>query len=314
MKFIINKLMFKDEDSIYQPNHNIDIYEDKIPSPKTDQKMFLFGPIQDMSKIPTLKKTVEDVDVDGRCIYEQEVEENVIETLDDDFDVSSYLEMLSLDGLNYSCSYFKLACQLDIPDIGNFIRSDSGKKLLTGQILDQALFSQIRQRTHPYIAPDDMLFLAPPRDVEIRREFRLWVLDDKVVASTEYSWDKDKELMKQLPESLFGFASDVIERYSPSVAYVMDIALMCGWCLTDYRVIEYNGFSTSGFYDVDVAQLLTAVEKYYEGFEEKPLHRGLFTITKVKDGDIDKDAPNVHYLEELAPEDVALRINWKEEK
>ena len=246
MKFLINKLLFKDDDPVPLPKGmDVVIFDGKIPKPKSSEKQFLFGAIEDISKLST---------------YEHTAAEQVIETIFDEFNVASYLEQLGHDGLNYEDSYFKLACQLSTNDISSFIRSDSGRKLLTGQVLDNTLLGQIRQRTHPYIAPDDLLFLAPRQN--IFREFRLWVLDDKIVGFSEYTWDDNKDLKEVIPTAVFTFARKVINRYSPAIGYVMDIAEMDD--TDEFKVIEYNGFSTSGLYDVDLEKLLKAVEAYYK--------------------------------------------------
>ena len=241
MKFLINKLMFKDESPIIPAGLDIEVYEGNVPMHGIS--CFLFG---SMSDVVGIRRSNISRDIN---------------TLFDPFDVSSYLEMLGRCGLNYCDSYFKLSCQLSTADLGKFIRSDSGWKVLTGQILDHALLSQINQRTHPYVAPDDLLFLAPDQNID--REFRLWVMNDEIVAHSEYSWDKDKEIKSSIPCEVLTFALKVITRFSPGVAYVMDIATLGALGHGGCRVIEYNGFSTSGFYDVDLERLLKAVEAYY---------------------------------------------------
>lgn len=246
MKFLINTLLFTDDKNIKLPDgFDITLFSDKLPVVNTTADIgCLFGTIQDVYNVA---RGGGDIRFNFSSL-----------------DVSFWLDPLGADFLNKELSYFMLPSQLSQFDVGNFIRSNSGKKVLAGQLLDSTLLSQIQQKAHPYIVPDDMLFLAPPI-TNILQEFRLWVLDDEIVAISRYDTGTmdtvDTALVKE-------YAQSVIARYSPDIAYVMDIAVLYERNAPfSYKVIEYNGFSTSGFYNVDLSELLTKVTSFYEDYK-----------------------------------------------
>ncbi|MEM9427452.1 MAG: ATP-grasp domain-containing protein [Pseudomonadota bacterium] len=103
---------------------------------------------------------------------------------------------------------------------------------------------------------DTRLMLTLPR--EIRKEWRVWIVSDRVVTYSMYKEGSRVIYRQEIDEDALAFAHrlvDVNPGYAP--AYVMDI------CRTDdgLHMLETNCINAAGFYDADLMKLAVAIEK-----------------------------------------------------
>ena len=97
----------------------------------------------------------------------------------------------------------------------------------------------------------------------------MWIIDGKCVASTRYvnpfvqyaepdwPYKSDDELRHAAIEFAEWLADDL---YEPDDMYVVDVARAGSANL----VVEYNAYSTSGFYGVDAKGLVEATKRRFE--------------------------------------------------
>lgn len=103
---------------------------------------------------------------------------------------------------------------------------------------------------------DTELMLCQP--VVIRKEWRLWVVDGRIVTWSLYKDGSRVVYKHEIEDEALGFGRSMVAlhpEYSP--AYVMDV------CRTDegYRIIETNCINAAGFYAADLGKLVSALER-----------------------------------------------------
>ncbi|MEO1639862.1 MAG: ATP-grasp domain-containing protein [Pseudomonadota bacterium] len=100
-----------------------------------------------------------------------------------------------------------------------------------------------------------MMLTRPQR---ILKEWRLWVVDERVVTYSLYKEGRRVVYRPEIDEDALAFAKDLIAA-NPDYAraYVLDV------CRTNdgLRMIETNCINAAGFYAADLARLVLAIEK-----------------------------------------------------
>lgn len=141
-----------------------------------------------------------------------------------------------------------------------FIRPDSGNKPFAGQCVPVVVsdtWADVRERfTLAAGEPSttSMLCLSPGQPVD-PTEWRFWIVDGQVVASSGYTWsEQDIEVLP--PPAVIALAKQVAAgSFQIDRAYVCDIATVNGQPL----VCELNAASTSGLYQCDIGALFAAL-------------------------------------------------------
>lgn len=65
------------------------------------------------------------------------------------------------------------------------------------------------------------------------------------------------------------FALSMIKLWQPNVAFVLDIAET----ENGYKIVEVNGYTTSGFYQCDVGAIAEALVNRFEDASRLPIHK-----------------------------------------
>lgn len=145
-----------------------------------------------------------------------------------------------------------------------FVRPDSGLKTFPGiaidcreqQITSWADFHEALCREFRHIPPETMVCIASGREIH-PIEWRFWVVDRKVVASTPYAWE-GSPCWNTPPDEALDIAQSVAEQeWQVDVAYVVDVVQALHGDRSFY-LNEINAASTSGLYNVPIRPLLTA--------------------------------------------------------
>lgn len=227
----INKLLLGDSE-IKVPDYV------QIVDKCNDDICFYFGPIRECEKL---------------------IKSSDVKVYFHDLRVSEFLPPLGKLCLNFNDSYYKLVCQLNESDFGNFCRGDDGRKSWSGQVLEAGLMPIIKDR----LGMDELMFLSPCLNFSAF-EYRCWVHEDRLIAYDSYCV-RDIERFEAVNDELFSRLSDfVLECYNyyvPDELYVIDVCVFEG----RFHVVEYNCFSTSGFCKAN-ASLVTVMEYIAENF------------------------------------------------
>lgn len=146
-----------------------------------------------------------------------------------------------------------------LKNIGNgevFVRPSSGYKSFTGTVLDSKTWGNLRY-IGAKLDPEDLVVIAP--GVKLLREWRVIVVDDKIVGSSQYKENFEIVRIKETPESVLTYAQSVLDSvdYSPDLAWTLDI---CETADNHLKVLEVGSFSCAGFYAADPYQIIKASE------------------------------------------------------
>lgn len=175
------------------------------------------------------------------------------------FNVSEWLPSIGSSALNWKDSYYVHSLQLSEREVGKFCRSNSGDKKWAGQLIkDMTDVSLIQSQ----VSPDELMFIAPKMD--IAAEWRIWMKDGDCMAYTSYH----NQFCDYCGEG--GNEKDAVDfakwmsinEFEPDERYVVDIA----YTVDGYKVVEYNSYSTSGFYGVDADKLIRAT---FDSFDKE---------------------------------------------
>lgn len=186
------------------------------------------------------------------------------------YEVSYYLPRLAAEVplLNRGGLFLPVGCLSEITgypqlqEAGVFIRPDSGQKPFPGQSFAAELTSAPHRMGMALIGlvaayklpPELMCYLAPAKALEAS-EWRLWVVNRKVVAWTPYSWTEDLPWAPAPGSVLAAAEAMAANPWQPDIAYVVDVGISNGCAY----VLELNAASTSGLYQVPVPALFSAL-------------------------------------------------------
>ena len=107
----------------------------------------------------------------------------------------------------------------------------------------------------------DLLYISSAK--WIRDECRYWIIDDQIIGYSRYNnpfVDQDQSRFKQhYDKQLYdNYVNKVIKNWGPDDMYTIDVGLFGN----DLYIIEYNCFSTSGFYNSNVNQICKSTIEY----------------------------------------------------
>jgi ATP-grasp domain, R2K clade family 3 len=104
---------------------------------------------------------------------------------------------------------------------------------------------------------DSKIVIGEPYN--LRYEWRLWIVDKKVVAASKYR--ENFKLKQELgcPIEVISFAEEQCQIYVPHDIFVMDIAL----CGDDYFIIECGCMNSAGFYHANIKDIVQHVTSYF---------------------------------------------------
>lgn len=103
------------------------------------------------------------------------------------------------------------------------------------------------------------VFVAPIKG--IHKEWRCFMVDGKVAASSQYRFRSSLRLDNQVPNEVKEFAERMAAIWSPEKAFVMDV---CETMDRELRILELNCFNASGVYHCDVDAIVEAVENLFK--------------------------------------------------
>lgn len=136
-----------------------------------------------------------------------------------------------------------------------FIRPSNGYKTFTGKVVNRETYSKDVDFFGFYdVEPEELVVVAEPKN--IREEWRLVVVNKRVVASSLYKdWGVNRT-REGCPDEVLVFADEVISTWQPETCWVLDI---CSTKHSGLRVVEINSFSSSGLYACNKNDVVAAV-------------------------------------------------------
>ncbi len=157
------------------------------------------------------------------------------------------------------------ACHMTLDDVWGyvqcneldlfFLKPDSDTKEFAGVLLEVEEFEKMYDNmTLNGLPTDQNVVLSSPK--RTGKEWRLVVVGGSVITCSLYRNNRRLDSRWDLPQNVYDFAREVIEKYDPYDVYVMDIVE------TDdgLKIIEYNTFNSSGLYSCEVDKIIRAID------------------------------------------------------
>ena len=167
------------------------------------------------------------------------------------------------DMLNYDAQECKLS-YVPFQDKPFFIRPVDDGKSFAGEVMDWGSFIEwsfnvfkLDARDSPTVTADTVVMVCSKK--EIYSEVRCWVINSKVVTSSEYKTGTRVIVKENTTKDVIEFAESLARKWSPHKAFVMDIARTP----KGLKIIEVNNLNSSGFYAANVEKLVLAIEKEF---------------------------------------------------
>lgn len=154
-------------------------------------------------------------------------------------------------------SWAELRAEAHSSDEMLFLKPNDDLKYFTGAVFSFAEAITLHDRLVSAGVPlsaDSMVAVARPREIDA--EWRLFVVDGKVVTGSMYRPSGDA----YVPVEVRAFAEETAALWSPAEVFVLDVARSEG----AFRVVECNCFNGSRFYLADVERIVEEVSTHQE--------------------------------------------------
>ncbi|MDH5180305.1 MAG: ATP-grasp domain-containing protein [Gammaproteobacteria bacterium] len=177
--------------------------------------------------------------------------------LNNNFEFSIWHKELSSQLLNDDVIYGKFG-EIELGENEKyFIRPSEDNKAFDGMVIDAEMHrAWKKEQGKQSIMAVDVIVSSVK---EIYREFRLFVVDYKIVTGSLYKQSGKPMALEGFDSDVEDFTNEIIEKWSPCGSYVIDIA----HTPRGFKVIEFNNINSSGFYACDISRYVQAIELAY---------------------------------------------------
>lgn len=134
-----------------------------------------------------------------------------------------------------------------------FIRPDGNNKLIPGKLMSKEELDQFKQENEQH--RNEIFLISKPK--RMGPEYRLFIVNDNVVASSKYAENGRADLLSDVPIHIKEFGEKIASEYMPADAYVLDLTEYDG----EIKIVEYNNINTSALYCADVNEIINAILK-----------------------------------------------------
>ena len=180
------------------------------------------------------------------------------------FSIENYIKRWGLHMLNFGASVTtvrQLVNEVHEPGKLLFVRPDNDSKSFSGEVIK---FSEVKDWYDKLIASDSRMLTIDSKIIvsepyNLKYEWRLWIVNKKVIASSKYREEFRSKKARGCPESVMKFAEERCLEYTPHDIFVMDI------CQTgdEYYIIECGCMNSAGFYASDIGAIVKIVTEYF---------------------------------------------------
>ncbi|MFB6455411.1 ATP-grasp domain-containing protein [Chitinophaga sp. Hz27] len=184
---------------------------------------------------------------------------------EDNFSMANYLDIWKDHMLNYGAittTFHQLITQSSFPhDKLLFIRPDGDTKSFAGEVKRfdeiESWYKQAIQAGNFDLNEHTSIVAGEPYN--IAKEWRLWIVNKKVVAASQYREYFKLKKITGCPENVIAFAEARCKEYTPHDVFVMDICL----CSDQLYIVECGTMNAAGFYEGNVFDIVKAVSDYF---------------------------------------------------
>jgi hypothetical protein len=142
-----------------------------------------------------------------------------------------------------------------------FIRPNDDSKSFAGEVkrFDEIKnwHEKLQSLSGSTLTLDSKIVVSEPYNIHY--EWRLWIVNKKVIAASKYREYFKLSKAQGCPASVVAFAEERCNEYTPHDVFVMDICL----CGNELYIIECGCMNGAGFYSANINQIVTAVTSYF---------------------------------------------------
>lgn len=139
-----------------------------------------------------------------------------------------------------------------------FIKPNENLKVFTGKVVEWETFDHFyKQEDECYTPTYDSLVIVS-RAKNIDREWRLVIIDGKVITGSLYKEDRKTKLDVNVPKEVINYAEVIAgDKWTPDSVYVMDICQR----KENLNLLEIGAFNCAGLYASDLNLLVECINK-----------------------------------------------------
>ena len=180
------------------------------------------------------------------------------------FSIENYFAKWGSHMLNYGAlvtSFRELISKGYDADKLLFIRPDDDSKSFSGEVKKfseiKSWYDRLRMFDNTSLSLDSKIVVSEP--YHLRYEWRLWIINNKVVTASKYREDFKLKKERGCPQEVIQFAEQRCLEYTPHDVFVMDI------CETgeNYYIVECGCLNSAGFYHADIGAIVSSVTEYF---------------------------------------------------
>ena len=222
-------------------------FSDELPTFPKDKKSIFYGSTTMMYNV------YRDSNLNEGLFFDEET-----------FTMEKYFSFWGVHMLNYDAgltSFRELMKKNYEPEQLLFIRPNDDSKSFAGEVVE---FSRIEIWYNNLIGYENVKLdldtkIVAGEPYNIKKEWRLWIVNKKVIASSQY---KDGQTLKKVinaPQEVIDFAEARCNEYTPHDVFVMDICL----CGDELFILECGCVNSAGFYAADVHKIVLDITEYF---------------------------------------------------
>ena len=181
------------------------------------------------------------------------------------FSVENYVEKWGAHMLNHGALFTTFEALIGnneyAPGKLLFIRPDDDSKSFAGEVMrfDEIAdwYKKLTVAENTHLLPETKIVVSEPYNIQY--EWRLWIVNKKVVAASKYREYFRLKKEEGCPAHVIAFAEERCREYTPHEVFVMDVCL----CGDEYFIVECGCMNAAGFYKANIQQIVVAVSDYF---------------------------------------------------
>ncbi len=142
-----------------------------------------------------------------------------------------------------------------------FIRPDDDTKSFSGEVKQFAeirdWYDKIKMFGNTNLSMHSRIVVSEPYNIQY--EWRLWVVNKKVIAASKYREYFKLVKEQNCPAEVILFAEERCREYTPHDVFVMDVCL----CGDQYYIVECGCMNGAGFYKAAIHKIISSVSEWF---------------------------------------------------
>jgi hypothetical protein len=147
------------------------------------------------------------------------------------------------------------------PDKLLFIRPDDDTKSFAGEVKRydeiEKWYDKLKMFENTNLSLTSKIIVSEPYNIHF--EWRLWIVNKKVVAASKYREYFKLKKEEGCPPDVISFAEERCSQYTPHDIFMMDICL----CGDEYYIIECGCMNGGGFYAANIENIVFTVTDWF---------------------------------------------------